>query len=78
MVLQTCTVIMRQFTKTQFCQSQPSRRNTIPSRTTDVVRLFAAGVIRVAKQGTDKNLADLFTKVLTVARRNFLLERFSY
>ena len=38
----------------------------------------AAGVMRVAKQGTDKNLADLFTKVLTVARRNFLLERFSY
>lgn len=38
----------------------------------------AAGVMRVAKQGTTKNLADLFTKVLTVARRNFLLERFSY
>ena len=38
----------------------------------------AAGTIRVAKQGTEKNLADLFTKVLTVARRNFLLERFTY
>ena len=38
----------------------------------------AAGVMRVAKQGTDKNLADLFTKVLSVARRTFLLERFSY
>ena len=38
----------------------------------------AAGVMRVAKQGTEKNLADLFTKVLTVARRTFLLERFTY
>ena len=38
----------------------------------------AAGVIRVAKQGTTKNLADLFTKVLTEARRVFLLERFTY
>ena len=38
----------------------------------------AAGVMRVAKQGTDKNLADLFTKVLSAARRTFLLERFTY
>ena len=38
----------------------------------------AAKVIRVAKQGTEKNLADLFTKVLTFARRRFLLERFTY
>ena len=38
----------------------------------------AAKTIRVAKQGTEKNLADLFTKVLTVARRTFLLERFTY
>ena len=38
----------------------------------------AAKTIRIAKQGTEKNLADLFTKVLTVARRAFLLERFTY
>ena len=38
----------------------------------------AAGTIRVAKQGTTKNLADLFTKVLTAARRTFLLEQFTY
>ena len=38
----------------------------------------AAGTMRIAKQGTEKNLADLFTKVLTVSRRNFLLERFTY
>jgi len=38
----------------------------------------AAGTIRIAKQGTTKNLADLFTKVLTAARRAFLLETFTY
>ena len=38
----------------------------------------AAGNIRVAKQGTQKNLADLFKKVLTACRRRFLLERFTY
>ena len=38
----------------------------------------AAGTIRIAKQGTKKNLADLFTKVLTAVRRAFLLERFTY
>ena len=38
----------------------------------------AARTIRVAKQGTEKNLADLFTKILTVARQMFLLERFTY
>ena len=38
----------------------------------------AAGTVRIAKQGTDKNLADLFTKVLSAARRLFLLERFTY
>ena len=38
----------------------------------------AARVIRIAKQGTEKNLADLFTKVLTAERRKFLLERFTY
>ena len=30
--------------------------------------------IRVAKQGTLKNLADLFTRVLTADRRRFLLD----
>ena len=38
----------------------------------------ASKTIRIAKQGTEKNLADLFTKVLTVAKRAFLLERFTY
>jgi hypothetical protein len=38
----------------------------------------AAKTIRVAKQGTEKNLTDLFTKMLTSIRRAFLLERFTY
>ena len=38
----------------------------------------AAHIIRVAKQGTKKNLADLFTKLLTSETRRFLLERFTY
>ena len=38
----------------------------------------AANTIRVAKQGTDKNLVDVFTKILTAARRIFLLKCFTY
>ena len=38
----------------------------------------AGGTVRIAKQGTEKNLADLFTKILTAVRREFLLERFTY
>ena len=37
-------------------------------------KAVAAKTIQVAKQGTEKNLADLFTKVLTIARRTFLLD----
>ena len=39
---------------------------------------LAAGIVRIAKQGTEKNLADLFTKVLTSERQRFLLDRFTY
>jgi len=38
----------------------------------------AATIIHVAKQGTEKNLAYLFSKVLTTARRSCLLERVTY
>ena len=38
----------------------------------------AAGTIKVAREGTEKNLADLFTKLMTASRRAFLLERFTY
>ena len=39
---------------------------------------IAAKTVRVAKQGTEKNLSDLFTKILTATRRRFLLDRFTY
>ena len=38
----------------------------------------AAQVIRVAKEDTKTNLADLFTKVLPKHRREYLLDRFLY
>ena len=38
----------------------------------------AANIIQVAKEGTNTNLSDLFTKFLTTIRRQFLLERFTY
>ena len=38
----------------------------------------AAGTIQVDKEGTKKNLADVFTKCMTVMRTDFLLERFTY
>ena len=38
----------------------------------------AAGVIRVAKEATGTNLADLFTKILPVKVREKLLEWFTY
>ena len=38
----------------------------------------AARTMRVAKEGTETNLADLFTKPLTDSRRAFLLDRFTY
>ena len=38
----------------------------------------ASGVCRIAKEDTLTNLADLFTKVLSQARRDFLLDKFMY
>ena len=38
----------------------------------------AAGTDRIAKQETEKNLANLFKEILTGGRREFLLERFTY
>ena len=38
----------------------------------------ATCTMRVAKEGTATNLADLFTKPLTDSRRAFLLDRFTY
>jgi hypothetical protein len=38
----------------------------------------ASGTIRIAKENTETNLADLFTKLLSEERRNFLIDRFMY
>jgi hypothetical protein len=38
----------------------------------------AAHVIRIAKEGTKTNLADLFTKILSGPRREELLNMFTY
>ena len=38
----------------------------------------AGGACRIAKEDTETNLADLFTKVLPKARREFLLNLFTY
>ena len=38
----------------------------------------AAGTVRIAKEGTLTNLADLFTKIMSAMRREELLERFTY
>ena len=38
----------------------------------------AADIVRIAKEDTLTNLADLFTKVLTSVRRTDLLDRFMY
>ena len=38
----------------------------------------AAGIIRVGKEDTETNLADLFTKLLPRSRRNDLISQFTY
>ena len=38
----------------------------------------AAGTVRVAKEDTETNLADVFTKVLSTIRRNLLFDKFMY
>jgi hypothetical protein len=38
----------------------------------------ASGLARVAKEDSETNLADLFTKLLSEQRRNFLIDRFMY
>ena len=38
----------------------------------------ASKTVRIAKEDSDTNLADLFTKLLIEERRNFLIDRFMY
>ena len=72
-----------------FCDNKPVFKNTsIPDSTlkkkhTSICyhrarEAVAARTMRVAKEGTATNLADLFTKPLTDSRRAFLLDRFTY
>ena len=72
-----------------FCDNQSVYSNTVEPESTLKKRhhsiayhrcreAVAAGTIRIAKQGTEKNLADVFTKILPPDRRRFLLERFTY
>ena len=72
-----------------FCDNQAVYSNTVEPDSTLKKRhhsiayhrcreAVAAGTVRIAKQHTEKNLADLFTKILPPDRRRFLLERFTY
>ena len=38
----------------------------------------ASGACHIEKEDTETNLSDLFTKVLTRVRREFLLNKFTY
>ena len=38
----------------------------------------AAGTVQIAKEGTNSNLSDLFTKLLSYLRREDLLDKFTY
>ncbi len=40
--------------------------------------MVASGTIRVAKEGTKMNLADLGTKILPTEDQRFLLQRITY
>ena len=38
----------------------------------------AAGTVRIAKDCTKTNLSDLFTKILSIVRREEILDKFTY
>ena len=72
-----------------FCDNEAVYKNTVLPESTlnkkhhsiDYHRFredVAAKTIRVAKEGTLNNLADLFTKLMSAARRTFLLDKFTY
>ena len=72
-----------------FCENEAVYKNTVMLESTlqkkhhsiayhKCREAVAAKKIRVTKQGTLKNLADFFTKVLTEDLRRFLLYRFTY
>ena len=38
----------------------------------------AAGTVRISKEGTQTNISDLFTNILSIVRRGEFLEKFTY
>ena len=38
----------------------------------------AAGTVRIGKESTDTNLADVFTKIMSTAQRDPIFDRFMY
>ena len=72
-----------------FCDNEAVYKNTVMPESTlrkkhnsidyhKCREAAAAKKIRVVNQGTLKNLDDLFTNVLTIDHRRFLLDRFTY
>ena len=72
-----------------FCDNQAVYQNTVVPESTLKKKhhsiayhrcreAVAACTVKIAKQGTEKNLADLFTKKMTAIRRRFLLDRWTY
>ena len=72
-----------------FCDNKGVYKNTVMPESTlrkkhhsiayhKCREMVAAKKVRVAKQGMLKNLSELFTRVLTVYRRKFLMDRFTY
>ena len=41
-------------------------------------KAVAAGTVSIAKEGTRTNPSDFFTKILTIVRREEILEKFTY
>ena len=72
-----------------FCENEVVYRNTVSPESIlnkrhhsigyrRCLETVAANTIRVAKEGTINNLADLFTNVMSATRRDFLLSKFTY
>ena len=41
-------------------------------------KAVAARTVSISKEGTKTNLSDLFTKILSIVRREEILEKFTY
>ena len=78
MVLPVCSAIMKLFIKNTTIPASTLNKK-VHSIAYHICReAVASKIIQIAKEGTDTNLADLFTKTLSALRREELLERFTY